>query len=211
MTLPTPPVLLIGATGPLGRAVLTEAHEAGLPIRAMARTPAVLAGIADAVKGDVLDQASLVAALQGVDTVISVLGTKLTLKTVTTLSDGTRNLVEAMRKTGARRLICVTGMGAGDSRGHGGFLYDRIILPAILGRIYADKDRQEAIVRASGLDWALVRPARLTDGARTRHYRTILRFGDETMSTVSRADVAHFLVGEAAHARHIGATANLTY
>lgn len=74
------------------------------------------------------------------------------LKPVILLWEGARNLIEAMSQAGLRRFVCVTGLGAGDSRGHGGFLYDRIIRPLILGQVYRDKDRQEAVVRASGLD-----------------------------------------------------------
>jgi len=203
--------LLIGATGPLGRAVLDEAAAEGLPIRALARRPEALAGFADVVRGDVLESNSLVSAMEGIDTVVSVLGTPLTMQPVTLLSEGTRAIVSAMRAAGARRLICVTGMGAGDSRGHGGFLYDRIILPLVLGRIYADKDRQEAVVRDSGLDWLLVRPARLTNGPRTGSCRAITRFTNETMGTISRKDVARVLVDELRFPRFSNIAVNLTY
>lgn len=202
--------LLIGATGPTGRAVLDEAAHAGLDLRALARDPTALPGAADVARGDVLDPASLAMAMRGVDCVISVLGTKLTLKPVTLLSTGTRNIVAAMRDASVARLICVTGMGAGDSRGHGGFVYDRLILPLLLGRIYADKDRQEDIVRTSGLDWTLVRPAFLTNGPATRAYRVIARFTDERMTKISRADVAHFLVGEALAPRFARQCVNLS-
>lgn len=202
--------LLIGATGPTGRAVLDQAARMGLDVRALARNPDALTGVADVSRGDVLDPVSLAAAMRGVDCVISVLGTKLTLKPVTLLSTGTRHLVAAMRAAGVARLICVTGMGAGDSRGHGGFVYDRLILPLLLGRIYADKDRQEEIVRASGLDWTLVRPAFLTDGPATGAYRVITRFTDERMTKISRADVAHFLVGEALAPRFSRQSVNLS-
>ena len=72
-----------------------------------------------------------------------------------------------------RRLICVTGIGAGDSRGHGGFLYDRVIAPFLLKTIYQDKDRQEALIRASGTDWTMVRPGFLTNGPLTGKYRLL--------------------------------------
>ena len=101
-------------------------------------------------QGDVLWPESLVRALDGVSGVVSALGTPLLLRRVTLLSDGTRPLVEAMRRQGVPRLLCITGMGAGDSRGHGGFVYDRLILPTLLREIYADKDRQERVVAESG-------------------------------------------------------------
>lgn len=61
-----------------------------------------------------------------------------------------------MERHGVKRLICITGLGAGDSKGHGGFLYDKLILPLILQRIYDDKDRQEAEIRQIKLDWTIV-------------------------------------------------------
>ena len=173
-------MLLVGATGPTGRAIMAQARRtsAGLAVRALARDPSRLTGdglAAEVVRGDVLRPDSLVAALDGVSVVVSVLGTPLILRPVTLLSEGTRHLVDAMQRQGVSRLLCITGMGAGDSRGHGGFVYDWLILPTLLRQIYADKDRQERVVTDSGLDWTIVRPARLTHGPRTGQYRVITR------------------------------------
>lgn len=194
--------------------VLTQLRESRLEVRALARNPARLAesGLppGDIAMGDVLNPASLEAACDSADLVISVLGTPLTRKPVTLLSTGTRNLVEAMKHKGVRRILCVTGVGAGDSRGHGGFLYDRLILPLLLRTIYEDKDRQEDVLRQSGLDWTIVRPAQLSDGPLTGVYREITQFGNDRLTKISRKDVAHFLVREALENRFIGKSVNLT-
>ena len=68
-----------------------------------------------------------------------------------------------MEGEGVARLVAITGIGAGNSAGHGGFLFDKLILPLLLRHAYADKDRQEAVIRESGLDWVLVRPAILNN------------------------------------------------
>ena len=86
-------------------------------------------------------------------------------KPTTLFSASTANLVDAMKKHDVRRLVCLTGVGAGDSKGHVGFLYDRIFLPLMLRNQYEDKDRQEEILRGSGLKWVIVRPARVTDAS----------------------------------------------
>jgi len=100
-----------------------------------------------------------------------------------------------MKAAGVRRLVVVTGLGAGESLGHGGLLYDRIALPFLLGAIYADKNRQEALVRASGLDWTIVRPVPLTDGPRTGDYRVLTDLtGVTAKGRVSRADCADGLL-----------------
>ena len=69
-----------------------------------------------------------------------------------------------MKHHGVRRLICITGIGAGDSRGHGGFVYGHIIYPFFTKQTYLDKDRPEALIRESGLEWVIVRPALYADG-----------------------------------------------
>ncbi len=206
-------ILVVGATGPTGREILNHAGEAGLGVRALARNPSALDGAGpgvEVVQGDALDAVSLVRAVRGVDAVVSALGTPLVLRTVTLLSEGTRNLVAAMKEAGVSRLVCITGMGAGDSRGHGGFVYDRLLLPLLLGRIYADKDRQEAVVSESGLDWVIVRPARLVNTPGTGRWREIERFSGERMTTISRADVADLVVREVLAPRHHRQVLNLT-
>lgn len=206
-------VLLIGATGPTGREILAQSRAAGLNIRAFVRNPASLRNhktIEDISVGDVMRLDTLVAALSGVSVVVSALGTSLTLRHVTLLSEGTQNIVNAMRHCAVPRLISITGMGAGDSRGHGGFVYDHLILPTVLRQIYADKDRQERIVTESGLDWTLLRPARLKNGAISRTYRVLLRLDDQRMSTIARADVAHFVVKELGEHLYGHQTVNLS-
>lgn len=209
-----PTILLVGATGPTGREVLAAATASGRRLRALARHPATLGEIADRheiVRGDVLDPASLTVALTGIDVVVSVLGTPLTHKPVTLLSRGTANLIAAMAETGTTRIVCVTGMGAGDSRGHGGFLYDRLALPLLLGTIYADKDRQEALLRAAAIDWTIVRPAQLTDGPATGRFRELTDLTGIRMTRISRKDVAAFLLEEAADPQFRRRIVNLTY
>ena len=87
----------------------------------------------------------------------------------------------------------MTGLCAGDSRGHGGFLYDAVAFPLLLKRVYDDKDVQEWIIRSSGLEWTIARPGLLTDRPASCRYRITAprewRFG-----VISRADVADFLV-----------------
>ena len=68
-----------------------------------------------------------------------------------------------MTRSGVRRLVCISALGVGDSHGHGGFIFDRLFQPLLLRHAYKDKDRQEAAIRASSLDWVIVRPAMLTN------------------------------------------------
>jgi putative NADH-flavin reductase len=62
--------------------------------------------------------------------------------------------------------------------------------------IYADKDRQEALIRASDVDWTIVRPGFLTNGPLTKNYRMLTDMTGVTAGRISRADVAHFMLQE---------------
>src|SRR2546423_2719440 len=194
-------LLIIGASRGIGLDLLEQALSAGHEVTALVRNPQSLAVSHEnlrVVKGDILDKGSIEKALTGQDAVCVTIGIKVTRKPVSIFSKGTKAVVEAMQNSTCRRLICVTGIGAGDSRGHGGFLYDKIIYPLLLKTIYADKDRQERIVRESGLDWVIVRPGVLTNGPRTGEYRVLTELKGVHGGEISRADVADFILREAA-------------
>jgi uncharacterized protein YbjT (DUF2867 family) len=148
------------------------------------------------IRGDILDQSSVEEAVKGQEAVCIVIGIPPTRKPVYVFSQGSRNVLDAMKRSGVGRLVCVTGIGAGDSRGHGGFLYDRIVQPLLLKTNYADKEKQEAIVRASGVAWTVVRPGFLTNGPRTMRYRVITDMTGVRARKISRADVANYLLKE---------------
>lgn len=113
-------------------------------------------------------------------------------------SDSMRILIEAMKAQGVRRLIAITGIGCGDTRGHGGFLYDRVIFPFITRETYRDKDRQEVLIRDSGLDWIIVRPASFTDGPLGGKLRAVTNLEGVTIKSISRADTAAFVLQQLA-------------
>jgi putative NADH-flavin reductase len=207
-------LLIAGASRGVGRALVEQALAAGHKVTALARHPARVEGADDrlrTVHGSVLDPAAVAAAVAGQDAVCCALGVKTPWEQPTLFSQGTARLLEAMKKAGVRRLVCITGIGAGDSRGHGGFLYDRIIYPLMTKGIYADKDRQEALIRASGTDWTIARPGFLTNGPLTGSYRVLTDLTGVTARRISRADVAHFVLSELESGRYIRQTPLLTY
>jgi putative NADH-flavin reductase len=190
-------VLIIGATGATGRVLMREALEQGHEVTALARNPSALAPEDHrprVLQGNALDASEVEAAVADQDAVLSALGTRSTRPT-TLFSQSTHNLISAMNKHGVRRLVCITGIGAGESKGHVGFLYDRIMLPFVVKNIYEDKNRQEEAIKQSDLDWVIVRPARLTDEAAKGEYRVYLG-GSYTAKTISRADVAAFMLAQ---------------
>jgi uncharacterized protein YbjT (DUF2867 family) len=192
-------LLVLGATGGTGRSIVQQALSRGYDVRALVRSPEKATGLegAQISVGDARDERALRKALAGTDAVVSALGTPASpLREVTLLSTATRALVDAMRAEGVQRLVCVTGMGAGDSAGHGGFVFDRLIFPALLRKVYADKNRQEAVVRESGLDWVLVRPSVLNDKAVRAPVRALTDLSAFHGGTIARADVASFVLDQ---------------
>ena len=192
-------ILVLGATGGTGRLILSQALALGHEVTALVRSAEKGRDLAGArfVIGDARDQAALRRALKGQDAVISALGTPASpFKPVTLLSTATRALVSAMQAEQVSRLVAITGMGAGDSRGHGGFAFDRIIYPLLLRHVYADKNRQEDIIRGSGLEWVLVRPAVLNDKPGRGDPRAIDDLSHFHGGTIARADVAGFVLDQ---------------
>lgn len=190
-------VLVLGATGGAGRLIVGEAREKGHAVVALVRSQANAVGLAGAelVEGDARDEGALTRAIAGCDAVISSLGTAISpFREVTLLSTATRALVAVMARQNVRRLVCITGMGAGDSRGHGGFFYDWLFQPLLLRKVYEDKDRQEDVIRASALDWIIVRPTLLNDEPARGGVRALTDLSGVHGGKIARADVADFVV-----------------
>jgi putative NADH-flavin reductase len=206
-------ILVIGASRGIGNETVKRALGDGHRVRALARSAQTISidhPNLEKRAGDALNPADVMSAVSGVDAVIQALGESKALQVLvrgtTLFSKATRILVDAMRAANVARLLCVTGLGAGDSRGHAGFLYDGIIFPLLLKRIYDDKDVQEQMIRASGLDWTIVRPGLLTNGPATGKARALVQSKDWRAGSVSRADVAEFLMRETFERRFIHQT-----
>ncbi len=206
-------ILIVGATRGIGRQLLEQALTVGHTVTALVRNPQKLSTQRERLKilkGDILDLDSVALAMAGQDAVCCTIGVKIPWIRVTVFSEGTKNLLQTMERSGVTRLTCVTGIGAGDSKGHGGFLYDSLFLPFLLRTIYADKDRQESLIKASGVDWTIVRPGFLTNGPLTENYRILTNMTGVTAGRISRADVAHFMLNELESKQYLRQTPLLT-
>lgn len=121
--------------------------------------------------GDVLDATAVTAAVPSHDAVISALGHSRPSPAGHDLDPGTAHVIAAMTGAKVSQLIWISSHGVGDARGHSGFLFERIFVPWRLRAEFADKERQEALVTASDLDWTIIRPARLTNEPATGRLR----------------------------------------
>lgn len=202
---------VIGASRGIGRKVVDYALSRGHNVRALARSADKMGIEAEGfepVVGDATDPAALARAVEGADAVILTLGVPRdmrALKKTTLFSDATRALIPVMEAAGVKRLLAVTGFGAGDSAAKLSTV-ERIPFKLFLGRAYADKAVQEEMIRASGLDWTIARPGILNDNAMSGKYKVLVEPETWRQGIISRADVAHFLVHAAEDASHIGKT-----
>jgi len=207
-------LLVFGSTGGTGRELLKQALDQGHNVVAYARNPAKIDDIEHAslqvVRGDVLDQAVVESAVAAQEAVLSTIGAGA--KRTTLREDGTRNIVEAMEKTGVQRLICQSSLGVGDSRTNLPFFTKYIIVSVFLRHAFADHERQEAIVKKSSLDWTIVRPSHLTDGPQTGAYRHGFPTTDRRITgKISRADVADFMLKQLTDDTYLHKTPGVSY
>jgi len=205
-------LLIIGASRGIGLETIRRALDQGYQVRAFARSasqiPLTHAQLTK-VNGDALKAEDVAAALEGANAIIQTLGAKAGLAMFTgpirLFSDATRILIQAMEKAGVKRLICVTGFGSGDSREHMPALL-RLPFELVLGRVYDDKAVQEMMIRRSALSWVIARPGVLTNGPRTGRYKSLDKPADWRSGTISRADVADFLVKHVEDDAYLGKT-----
>lgn len=207
-------ILIIGGSRGIGKAMVDSSVRRGLDVTVLARFPEKIDSSSTSlsiVKGDVLNREDLKSVIPGQDVICSCIGVPITFKPVSLFSRAAQNIVEVMGQENNQKLIAVTGIGSGDSKGHGGFLYDRIFKPIFLSTIYQDKDREEAIIQASSLDWLIVRPAGLTNGPQTGSYRAIDNLDGVTAKRISRLDVADYILNQIENPSHFGKAVLLTY
>ncbi|MDP1962035.1 MAG: NAD(P)H-binding protein [Reyranella sp.] len=198
--------LLLGASGGVGRRILAQGRERGYTIRAQTRDAAKLVGQPPGIKvvaADPIDAVALRALVAGQQAVVISLGTAPGRRT-TLFSDVTAKLVTAMAAEDVKRLVAITGVGAGETRGHGGFFYDRIIYPLFTRPFYEDKDRQEHLIRKSTLDWVLVRPAPFNATAGSAPFEIVIDVRPDTvLRRITRDEVASFVLDQLADDRYL--------
>lgn len=191
-------VLVFGAGGATGRLLVDEALRRRHRVRAFVRSPTTWprdgSGLS-VVRGDVRDTDAVDAAVEGQDAVICALGAATPLRRDRALVDGIRNIVETMQRQGVRRLVYLSFLGVHESRAQLSALGRWVVAPLLMRNVVADHEAKERIIRASSLDWVIVRPPRLTDGER----RVIFRKGvgipaNEIVPRISRADLADFML-----------------
>jgi len=199
---------IFGATGGTGTALTEQALAGGHVVTAVVRNPARLHAAAHprltVVTADVTDPAAIIPAVAGADAVLTAAGPRGTGPT-TVIRDSVRSIIAAMDKTGTRRLLVVSGSIVADQ---GESVLLRVVKPlarrTFLRHVCADMRAGESEVEASGLDWTIMRPPRLTARPAAGSYRTALDRSLPRGFAISRADLAACMLALAGDAGAVG-------
>ena len=203
---------LFGATGTVGRHVVDQALTAGHHVCGLSRV--AHPGLPSherlrMIQGDVRDGDAVGRTIAGADVVLVMLGAggvKGRLRAA-----GTGSIVATMEAQGVRRLVCQSTLGVGESWSNLNAFWKHVMFGALLRAVYRDHVAQEDIVRASDLDWTIVRPAAFSDGPARGRYA--IDFGAQERDlalSIARADVAAFMMEAAANDQYLGRCVGLS-
>lgn len=207
-------VIVFGATGTIGRLAVDRMLAGGYQVTAFARRPEKLAAWnpnLNLVAGDATDPGQVLRAISGHDAVVITIGSGTARKGVVR-SRTTLNVIQSMQANGVRRLICQSTLGAHESWSNLNFFWKRIMFGLILRPVFQDHELQEMLVRASGLDWTIVRPSAFTDEPASGRFRE--NFGPEVRNLdlkIPRSDVAEFLKRQLSEARYLRKAVGISF
>lgn len=172
-----PLILILGGTGATGAIIVQMALQQGLPVRLLVRDPSKVppaTGALEVMQGNILNLGEVNRAVAGVDVVIWTIGHENTRSAKATMamdtcSRGTTHVVAAMQRQGVSRIVAITSWGVGrESRQRTPFFFRNVVFGMVLNKEFADKEKQENLLRESGLHYTLIKPSRLTNGATAR-------------------------------------------
>ena len=191
-------LVVFGASGGTGQEIIGQALEQGHEVTAFVRDPKKLAikNSLHTIEGDTLnDQAAVARAISGHDAIICALGRANSLTSAGLIAGSMAAIVPEAKKQNVRRLILISAFGVGDSSSNAPLVM-QLMYRLLLRGIYRDKKAGEDIVKASDLDWTIIHPVMLTNGPKTKAYRSGERLSLKGIPKISRADVAHFALAQ---------------
>lgn len=186
-------IIVFGATGGVGQQVVTQALEKGIEVTAFVRTPSKMKttnASLQIVQGDAFNKEEVAAAIAGHDAVVSCLGSSQGMKKSTELAEMTKNIVDSMQTHHMQRIVYVASAGIHkEIPGMSGKIVMMLLKNALI-------DHRNAVdyIQANELNFTIARPMSLTNEAFTGTYRESTNAVPEKSRSISRADVAHFIV-----------------
>jgi len=217
--MPQQNILVVGANGGIGRQTVEIALAAGHHVTAVLRQPANLPishPLLEKVQGDVMRPETFEKNIEYHDAVISALGVKggfFSDKPTTLYSQGNANLIKLMHQRHIKRAYFISASALDISPVmpfYARFLA-RYVVQKLLRHMYADLREMERLVKDSSLDWTIVRPPRLTNKPVTGRYRFSINSFLKNCLSISRADVAHFMINNISNKEIYQATVEIGY
>lgn len=196
-------ILVIGAAGKTGTAVVEQAVAAGHEVTAFVqradeyKTPNVRV-----VEGNATDSVAMDKAVAGQDAVLDTIGGKTPYKTTTLEEDAARTIIASMQRNGVRRLVVTSMLGEGESEASTP-AYTRLLLATFLRGADKDKAAMESAVETSNLEWVILRPAILNDEPATGNVRVFPVGSGEKAHKITRADLAAFMLAQLSSNEHL--------
>lgn len=207
-------LLVFGATGRTGKHLIQQSLDQGYSVTAFVRESSKL-GIQHErliiVRGDVLNLDSVEKAMADQAVVFCALGLRKGEST-DVLTKGTRNIVQAMKKFGVRRIICVSA--AGFLGEQADFVLGKIFFWYVrhhLKRLFGAMEQQYRGLEQSGLEWIAVRPILLDEGERKGNYRIAIKGIPSKGLRITTADTAEFMLGQIAKDEYVGKAPAIAY
>jgi putative NADH-flavin reductase len=207
-------IAVIGASAGVGLEVVKQLIEAGDSVTTLSRTTDSIPDSPHVTKvqGSALSEADVVRTIEGADSVLVTLGTGMSTKATGLYPKASRVLLKVLANLPNKPpVIVLTGFGAGDSWDYNSF-FMKWMFTLFLKEAYTEKTQMEQLISSGYSNSMFVRPGRLTNGALTQEYRVTASLDTSTkIGSVSRKDVAHFMVDQARNPTYIGKYPALSY
>lgn len=206
-------IIVFGATGGTGRELVKQALENDYLVTAFVRSPEKMKienSNLTILKGDVLNYDQVAEAIENQDIVFCNLGMPASDKS-TLRTDGTTNIVKAMKAKNVNRFICQTSLGFGDSKEVLPWHMKYLIVPFILKNAFKDHALQEKVIEASDLEWTIVRPGNMTNGEMTGEYKHGFEATEKIKLKISRNDVSHFMLNQIDNNQYLHQKVGVSY
>ncbi|KAG5679154.1 hypothetical protein PVAND_008745 [Polypedilum vanderplanki] len=187
---------IFGGTGMTGRCAVNYALEKGKHVRLLVRDesaiPEEFKGKVEIINGNVLNQADVDKTVEGVDGVVIILGTRGSTEPTTMMSEGTRNIIEAMKKFGLKKFsACLSS-----------FLFMPVEnVPKVFHELNADHQRMLDVIKASGLEYRAVLPPHIADEP-SGNFKIL--YNERVGRTISKYDLGKFFIDCLENDEHSG-------
>lgn len=208
-------LIVFGATGATGRCLVEAGLARGHRVTAVARSPEKLGMQHERLhvaRGDVRNLESIAPLMAEHDIVLSALGAPVGREPVTLYSQGITTILDAMHAHHVQRIICVsaggTKVGIDDNNP---WLFEHVITPLFLARIFDDMRRMEELLMQSDTQWTIVRPPQLLNTPATGRYRVGQAYSLPKGRQISRADLANFMLESAEQQKYIREAVAIAY